>query len=130
MAYVLHHQDGLTFARGVCVGDEPALFAPALGPGMRLWLEVGAPRAKKLRQGLRWAEQVIVYAYDRRVALAKTLNGKGMERVQVYWLDRPFLEAMAVTLTAAVTHWQVAMSGEALTVNGLTGSRRQLPSAA
>lgn len=89
LAFALHASDTLSFGRGVGTEDEPALWQKDLTGAINLWIEVGQPDEKTLRQACGRATQVVVYAYGARSA-------------DVWWaknhplLDR--LENLAVTL--------------------------------
>jgi len=89
LAFALHASDSLSFGRGVGTEDEPALWQKDLTGAIRLWIEVGQPDEKSLRQACGRAAQVVVYAYGARSA-------------DVWWAkNRPLfdqLENLAVTL--------------------------------
>src|SRR5512147_2830342 len=68
LAFALHAHDSLSFGRGVGTEDEPALWQKDLTGAIHLWLEVGQPDEKSLRQACGRAEQVVVYAYGARSA--------------------------------------------------------------
>lgn len=89
LAFALHASETLSFGRGVGTEDEPALWQKDLTGAIHLWIEVGQPDEKSLRQACGRATQVAVYAYGSRSA-------------DVWWaknhslLDR--LENLTVTL--------------------------------
>ena len=126
LAFALHCEEGLIFSRGVCVGDEPALFTPAAVGRMALWIDVGRPSCKKLTQGLRRAERVIVYGYGNSVPVRRSLNRLQTERMQVYWLAEGFLEKVAATVSLGTTAWQLSLEGDTISVNGIRGTRSPL----
>lgn len=68
LAFALHAHDSLSFGRGVGTEDEPALWQKDLTGAVHLWIEVGQPDEKSLRQACGRAEQVVVYAYGARSA--------------------------------------------------------------
>ena len=89
LAFALHASETLAFGRGVGTEDEPALWQKDLTGAIHLWIEVGQPDEKSLRQACGRATQVAVYTYGARSA-------------DVWWaknhplLDR--LENLTVTL--------------------------------
>lgn len=66
LAFARHADDRLTFTKGLCVDDEPALWRKSLSDETELWIEVGLPDEKRLRQACGRARQVVVYAYGGR----------------------------------------------------------------
>lgn len=89
LAFALHADEALSFGRGVSTEDEPALWKRDLTGMIDLWVEIGQPDEKTLRQACGRAKQVIAYVYGARSA-------------EVWWanqspsLDR--LKNLAVTL--------------------------------
>jgi len=68
LAFALHAHEGLSFGRGIGVEDEPALWQKDLTGAIDLWIEVGQPDEKSLRQACGRAKQVVVYSYGGRGA--------------------------------------------------------------
>jgi uncharacterized protein YaeQ len=89
LAFALHADETLSFGRGVGTEDEPALWKRDFTGAIDLWIEIGQPDERTLRQACGRSKQVIVYAYGARSA-------------EVWWanqsssLDR--LKNLAVTL--------------------------------
>ncbi len=68
LAFVIHAHEALSFGRGISTEDEPALWQKDLTGLIELWIEVGLPDEKALRQACGRAKQVCVYAYGGRAA--------------------------------------------------------------
>lgn len=68
LAFVLHAHEALQFGRGLSTDDEPALWRKDLTGLIELWIEVGLPDDKALRQACGRAKQVCVYTYGGRQA--------------------------------------------------------------
>ena len=68
LAFALHAHDALTFGRGIGTEDEPALCQKDLTGAIDLWIEVGQPDEKSIRQACGRAKQVVVYSYGGRGA--------------------------------------------------------------
>jgi uncharacterized protein YaeQ len=89
LAFALHAGEALSFGRGVSTEDEPDLWQRDFTGAIDLWIEIGQPDEKTLRQACGRSKQVIVYVYGARSA-------------EVWWanqspsLDR--LKNLAVTL--------------------------------
>jgi uncharacterized protein YaeQ len=89
LAFALHADEALSFGRGIGTEAEPALWQRDGTGTINLWIEIGQPDEKTLRQACGRAKQVIVYAY-------------GARRAEVWWanqgpsLDR--LKNLSVTL--------------------------------
>lgn len=65
-AFALYARDGLTFAKGLCVGDEPDLWQKDLTGAIKLWIDVGLPDEKWLRKACNRSEQVVLINYNGR----------------------------------------------------------------
>lgn len=59
LAYILHWQEGIRFGRGICIGDEPAVYIEDTGR-YTLWVEIGLPDSKRAVKASHSAEQVVV----------------------------------------------------------------------
>ncbi|KAF4516331.1 hypothetical protein B566_EDAN000573 [Ephemera danica] len=70
LAFALHAHEDLAFGRGIGTDGEPALWQKDLTGAIDLWIEVGEPDDKILRQACGRATRVIVYSY----------GGKGADR--------------------------------------------------
>jgi uncharacterized protein YaeQ len=99
LAFALHADDALVFAKDLNSDDEPALWRKQLTGDIDLWIEVGQPDEKRIRKACGRARQVVVYTY----------SGHG---AQVWW------KAIGPTLerTRNVSVFDLdAVSGAALT---------------
>ncbi|MCC6141276.1 MAG: YaeQ family protein [Nitrospira sp.] len=68
LAFARHAHEALLFGRGIGTEDEPALWQKDLTGAIDLWIEVGEPDEKLLRQACGRATQVAVYSYGGRGA--------------------------------------------------------------
>ncbi len=68
LAFAWHAHEALQFGRGLSTEDELALWQKDLTGLIELWIEVGLPDEKALRQACGRARQVWVYAYGGRAA--------------------------------------------------------------
>lgn len=68
LAFALHAHEALSFGRGVSTEEEPALWLKDLTGAIELWIEVGQPDEKSIRQSCGRAKQVYLYTYGGRGA--------------------------------------------------------------
>jgi uncharacterized protein YaeQ len=68
LAFVLHADEALSFGRGLSTEEEPALWRKDLTGAIDLWIEVGQPDEKTVRQACGRAKQVYIYTYGGRSA--------------------------------------------------------------
>jgi uncharacterized protein YaeQ len=68
LAFVLHAHEALSFGRGLSTEEEPALWHKDLTGAIDLWIEVGQPDEKTIRQACGRAKQVYIYTYGGRAA--------------------------------------------------------------
>jgi uncharacterized protein YaeQ len=68
LAFVLHADDVLSFGRGLNTEEEPALWRKDLTGAIDLWIDVGQPDEKSIRQACGRAKQVYIYTYGGRGA--------------------------------------------------------------
>ena len=66
LAFVLHAHEALSFGRGLSTEEEPALWQKDLTGAIDLWIEVGQPDEKTIRQACGRAKQVCIYGYGGR----------------------------------------------------------------
>ena len=66
LAFALHAHEVLVFGRGIGSEDEPALWQKDLTGAIDLWIEVGEPDEKLIRQACGRTKQVVVYSYGGR----------------------------------------------------------------
>lgn len=68
LAFACHAGDDLAFSRGVSADDEPDLWAHHDHGQIRLWVELGLPEERRMRQACGKADEVVLYAYGGRAA--------------------------------------------------------------
>ncbi len=69
LAFALHASPDLAFGKGLSADDEPDLWQRDLTGAIHLWIDVGLPDEKLLRQACGRARDVVVYAYGRGMDL-------------------------------------------------------------
>jgi len=68
LAFILHADEQLSFTKGLCVDDEPALWQKDLTNEIELWIDVGLPDERRVRKACSRAARVYLYLYGGRTA--------------------------------------------------------------
>lgn len=68
LAFALNADERLVFTKGLSTEGEPDLWLTDLTGSIALWIEVGQPEERRIRQACGRAERVIVYTYGGRAA--------------------------------------------------------------
>lgn len=69
-AFALHASDRLVITKGIGGDDEPELWEKNYGDEVVLWIDLGQMDEKRLRKVCGRSEQVIVYTYNYKAAVA------------------------------------------------------------
>lgn len=125
LAYCLEFAEGITFGRGLSEPDEPALTVRDLTGALGVWVEVGAPDARRLHKASRAAPRVAIYTHKDPAQVLRQLDGERIHRaasIELYSIDRSLLDAlaarlerrMAFGLSVSHAHLYVTLDGETL----------------
>ena len=68
LAFALNAHEQLEFTRGISTDDEPDIWQKSLSGELELWVTLGLPGEKIVRQSCGKANEVIVYCYGGRTA--------------------------------------------------------------
>ncbi len=68
LAFALNACEGLAFTKGLCDTDEPDIWQKDLTGAVELWIELGQPDEKRLRQICARSARVQLYTYSGRSA--------------------------------------------------------------
>jgi uncharacterized protein YaeQ len=68
LAFALNAHERLEFSRGLSTDDEPDIWQKSLSSELELWVALGLPSDKVVRQSCGKADEVIVYCYGGRTA--------------------------------------------------------------
>ncbi len=66
LAFALHAQDRLEFTKGLCADEEPEVWQKSFSDEIELWIDLGLPSEKRIRQACAKADRVVIYAYGGR----------------------------------------------------------------
>jgi len=125
LAYCLEFAEGISFGKGLSEPDEPALTVRDLTGALRVWVEVGAPDARRLHKANREAPRVAVYTHRDPAQVIRQLDGERIHRadeIELYAVDRDLLASLAArlerrmrfTLSVSHNHLYVTLDGETL----------------
>jgi uncharacterized protein YaeQ len=65
VVFALHASEQLGFTRGLSAVDEPELWQKSATGDIELWIDLGEPDERRLRQACGRARQVLLYTYGR-----------------------------------------------------------------
>ncbi|MGH1331142.1 MAG: YaeQ family protein [Paracoccaceae bacterium] len=68
LAFALNAHEQLELTKGLSTDDEPDIWRKSLSGALELWIALGLPSEKVVRQSCGKADKVIVYAYGGRTA--------------------------------------------------------------
>ena len=68
LAFALNAHEQLEFSRGLSTDDEPDIWQKSLSGELELWITLGLPGEKIVRQSCGKANEVILYCYGGRTA--------------------------------------------------------------
>jgi uncharacterized protein YaeQ len=68
LAFALNAREQLEFSRGLSADDEPDIWKKSLSGELELWVALGLPSEKIVRQSCGKANEVIVYCYGGKTA--------------------------------------------------------------
>jgi uncharacterized protein YaeQ len=106
LAYCLEYCEGISFSKGLGDRDEPTLYARDLTGALTMWVEIGTPSPERVHQASKAAPRVVIYCHKDAELLASKLREGNIHRaeaVELYALDRAFLQALVKLLDRRVT---------------------------
>jgi uncharacterized protein YaeQ len=125
IAYCLEYAEGITFSKGLAEPDEPAIAVRDLTGALRVWVDIGAPDARRVHKASKAAPRVAIYTHKDPAQVTRQWAGERIHRaesVELYAVDRELLDALTerlnrrMTLALSVTggHLYVTLGGETL----------------
>lgn len=101
LAYCLEYEEGIAFSKGVCEGDEPAVWVRDPDGRVGTWIEVGTPDAARLHKAAKAAGRVAVYTHKEPRSLLRRLEGERIHRAEeipIFAIDRQLLADLVAIL--------------------------------
>ncbi len=68
VAFALNAHENLEMGKGISTDDEPDIWKKSLSGELNVWVALGLPKEKVMRQSCSKADKVIVYPYGGKVA--------------------------------------------------------------
>lgn len=65
LAYALHAHEHLEMTKGLSTDDEPDIWQKSLSGELELWINLGLPSDKNIRQSCSKSNNVVLYTYGR-----------------------------------------------------------------
>jgi len=132
LAYCLEYAEGIAFSNGgISDPDDPPLMVKDLTGAWRSWIEIGAPDAARLHKASKASPRVALYTHKEPRILLRGYEGQRIHRseaIEVYAMDREFLEAVAATLdrrnrwTLSATEGELYLDVGGQTISGTVES--------
>ena len=119
LAYALNFVDGLLFSPGLSTPDEPAIKLTDTNGGVRLWIDIGNPTARRLNKASKAAKSVRVYTYkDPENLIREAANERiyNSSEIEIYSLASSLLNPLGQTL-ARDNCWAIIHNDSELTVS-------------
>jgi len=102
LAFALNAQEGLAFSPGgLSDPDAPCIKVDDPGGGLKLWIEIGNPSARKLHKATKASRQVKVYTYKDPSFILQDIAAEKVhesERLEILSFDPRFLEVLVAGL--------------------------------
>jgi uncharacterized protein YaeQ len=133
LAYCLEYEEEIAFSKGICEGDEPAVYVRDPAGRYKAWIEIGAPDAERLHRAAKAAERVAVYATREWHSLKRQLEGKRIHRgeeIPIYLLDRELVRNLVSLLDCRMeialsrTGGELYLDSNGRTFTGTVSERR------
>ncbi|HAN30308.1 MAG TPA: hypothetical protein DCQ06_01800 [Myxococcales bacterium] len=116
LARCLEHRERIELTRGVSDTELPAIVSRDLQGQLQLWLEVGAPSAKRVHKATSRAQEVKVYVHKQVDTVRQELRSvRRASQVEVIWFEESLLLACEHALNRSST-WSITRSDGVLYV--------------
>jgi len=116
LAYALFHEEELQFTKGICVGEEPDLWAKTPDDRVLTWIEVGLPEAERLLKAARHSGQVCLLACGNALPNWEKQQFPKLAPVSnltIVTLDQDFLKRLILFLERNIT-WEITITERTL----------------
>jgi uncharacterized protein YaeQ len=100
LAFCINAQEGLTFTRGLSAIDEPDIWSHSLDGQINLWIDVGEPRADRIKKSSHLASCVKIYSFNAKsdVWWQQEIKQKVNPKASVFQFDWDCIQALALLL--------------------------------
>jgi uncharacterized protein YaeQ len=125
VAFALNAHEQLQFTKGLSTDNEPDLWQKSLSDEIDLWIDLGQPSEKRIRQACGKAKQVKIYTYGGNTAEAWWQQAAKIcirhSNLQVINIDATTSEQLA-ELTERTMQLQVNIQDDELLISSSKGS--------
>ncbi|MBB3168116.1 YaeQ family protein [Simiduia aestuariiviva] len=122
LAFALNADERLAFTKGISTAEEPDLWLKEDHGAIALWIEVGQPKADRLRKAVNQAAEVKLYAFGKTADTWWGIESKDIPQSEKLTIARfPWadIEQLAKNLDRNI-RWSISIAGGELYVD--TGS--------
>lgn len=116
--FAIYRYRGVDFTKGVCVADEPDLWAKTDDDKVDLWIEIGLPSNDRLHKICRDSNEVLLFLYGKsfnKYKSQKTIGNIHDHNMQIYTIDDQFVELVAA-IAIKNNHWSIIVQDGLITV--------------
>lgn len=116
--YAVYNYKPVDFTKGVCVGDEPDLWAKADNEKTDLWLEIGLPTNERLHKICRDSNEVMLFLYGKaynRFKCQKTVGNIHDHNLKLFSLDEEQIQSIT-DVTLKNNHWTIIIQDNEITI--------------
>ena len=121
LAYALSYEDGLEFsAGGLADPESPTLSTANPNGGLKTWIEIGNPSARKVHKASKAADHVKIFTYKDPQVLLLELASEPVHRrseIEIFSLASSFLDRLA-TVTKKDNRWTLILMDGTIMLNG------------
>jgi len=98
LAFALYADEFLVYGAGISSDDEPDLWKKSLSGETEIWIDLGLPREKRIRQACGKSNEVVLFCYGARSAMPwwKQIEGqmKRFKNLKIYFCNDDDLAAL------------------------------------
>lgn len=100
LAFCINAQEGLTFTRGLSAIEEPDLWSHSLDGQINLWIDVGEPRADRIKKSSHLASRVKIYSFNAKsdVWWQQEIKQKVSPKASVFQFDWDCIQTLTLLL--------------------------------
>ncbi|MCG8532275.1 MAG: YaeQ family protein [Desulfovibrionales bacterium] len=92
LAFCLNARKDLSFTKGLCVVEEPDIWARTLDGRIDLWIDVGEPGFDRLKKAARTANAVRVYSFNFKSPGWWKKEGEKLSKLAVEFFQFPWAD--------------------------------------
>lgn len=112
LAYTLFYEEGISFTKGICDGDQPDLWTKELDGRVSSWVEVGLPDPDRLIKAAKYAGQVWLLACGNGLPLWERQHLGKLARTRnltIISIDHAYISKLVASLERSI-NWSVTIT--------------------